>query len=52
MYGVLSYFISKLIVEAIMVIVCPIILCSICYYMIGLNANFGNFCFFILASIL
>jgi len=52
LYTVTAYFISKLIVETCMVIGIPIIFGSICYYMVGLNPNFGRFCFFHLVSIL
>ncbi|KAL4474935.1 hypothetical protein ABPG74_001631 [Tetrahymena malaccensis] len=52
LYAVSAYFFSKLIVESIMIILLPIIYGSICYYMIGLNPGFGNFCFFIFISIL
>lgn len=51
MYAVSAYFFSKLIVESIMVLLLPLIFGSICYYMIGLQGNFGHFCFFILTSI-
>ncbi|EAR86554.2 lipid transporter family ABC domain protein (macronuclear) [Tetrahymena thermophila SB210] len=52
LYHVLPYFLSKLIVEIIMVFLAPLILGSISYFMIGLNPNFGKFCFYQLVSFL
>lgn len=52
LYGVTSYFLSKLIVETILVIATPIIFSAIAYYMIGLNGNFGHFVFFLFVSVI
>ncbi|KAL4474934.1 hypothetical protein ABPG74_001630 [Tetrahymena malaccensis] len=52
LYHVLPYFLSKLIVEMIMIILAPLIMGGISYYMIGLNPNFGNFCFFLFDNFL
>ncbi|EAR86558.2 ABC-2 family transporter protein (macronuclear) [Tetrahymena thermophila SB210] len=52
LYSVTAYFIAKTLVESVLSLICPIIYIVISYYMVGLNANFGRFCFFILVNIL
>ncbi|KAL4512256.1 hypothetical protein ABPG72_005258 [Tetrahymena utriculariae] len=52
LYQALPYFLSKLIVEIIMIILTPLIMGGISYYMIGLTPNFGNYCFFLFGNIL
>ncbi|EAR86501.1 ABC-2 family transporter protein (macronuclear) [Tetrahymena thermophila SB210] len=52
LYSIGAYLLAKSIVESILSFICPVIFIAISYYMIGLNANFGRFCFFILVNIL
>lgn len=52
LYSVFAYFMAKMLVESILVMLCPLIFGAIAYYMIGLNANFGRFAFYIFASII
>ncbi|KAL4474939.1 hypothetical protein ABPG74_001635 [Tetrahymena malaccensis] len=52
LYSVTAYFIAKTLVESVLSLICPIIYVVISYYMVGLNPNFGRFCFFILVNIL
>ncbi|KAL4512254.1 hypothetical protein ABPG72_005256 [Tetrahymena utriculariae] len=52
LYSVQAYFMAKVLVESILSLLCPIIFIVISYYMVGLNADFGRFCFFLLVGIL
>ncbi|EAR86408.2 ABC-2 family transporter protein (macronuclear) [Tetrahymena thermophila SB210] len=52
LYSANAYFLAKMAIESIVALVQPIVFISISYYMIGLNENFGRFCFFVLVSII
>ncbi|EAR86435.1 ABC-2 family transporter protein (macronuclear) [Tetrahymena thermophila SB210] len=52
LYSATAYFLAKMAIESMVALVCPTIFVAISYYMIGLNANFGRFCFFVLVCII